>query len=222
MTFLATLRAGATALGIVMLIACGAGDTASANGSAAAPRTIADSPTRTALAEFDRVCGRVADRDADVAAAPAAGWTAFDPPAESPVGRILALGRRMVREAAEETGELGPLRYENAAFRKTAGGRELVLLVSLIDLPEQQSSTECRLFDVEGTAPTDAEISAWTAAPPSNRMREQGVTAFEWQPGFRPGFSRIAIIHVDPSSPARAQIPVVGLGIMSIQGPPAA
>ena len=213
-------RAGAAALGLAALIGCGSGGTAANNGATAAQAT-PTRPVQAALAEFDQVCGRVADRDGYVAAAPAAGWTAFEPAADSPVGRLIAMGQTAGREAAAEIGE-GEMRHENAAFRKTVGGRELILLVSLIELPRMQASTECRVYDTTAAAPTEAEISAWTRTPPTSRAREQGLTAFEWQPGFRPGFRNISVVHLDPASPLRSRIPVVGLGITSIQGPPSA
>ncbi len=78
---------------------------------------------------------------------------------------------------------------------------------------------ECRVYDFAAPAPTAAEIAAWTPTAASNRANEQGLTAYGWQPGFRQGFSRIDVTHLDPSSPLRAQIPATGLSITAFQGP---
>jgi hypothetical protein len=209
-------RVAAAALAAALLAACGGGNAPANNGAAAAVQ--AGGPVRTALAEFDRVCSQVMDRDGYVAAAPGAGWAPFEPAPDSPLGRLIALGQNMAREAGTQLNQAGEVSSENSAFRKTADGRELVLLVSEIQIPGMERSLECRVYDFTAPAPTDAEIAAWTSARPE-KVNEQGITAYGWRPGFRQGFSRIDVTHLDPSSPLRAQVPVTGLSVTAFQGP---
>ena len=217
------VRGGVAALASVVLIAFGGGNTASANNtSAAAQASQPANPVRTAFAEFDRVCGRAGTRETYVSAAAGAGWTAFEPAPNSSVGRLIAMGQTASRDAAQQMGLSEGLGFENDAFRKTVGGGELILLVSRVELPRQQQSLECRLYNLAATAPTPADIAAWTSTPPTARVNEQGLTGYEWEPGFRPGFSNIAVTHLDAVSPLRAQIPVIGLGITATQQGPAA
>jgi len=203
-------------LAVALLAACGGGN-ATANIGAVAVR--AGSPVSTALAEFDSVCGRPMDRDAYVAAAPGAGWVAFEPAAESPLGRLIAIGRAEIRDASTQTGEDTEGRFENSAFRKTANGRELVLLVTEGQIPGMERNLECGVYDLAAPAPTAAEIAAWTPTSANTRVNEQGLTVYGWQPAFREGFNRITVTHLDPSSPLSSQIPIAGLSITAFQGP---
>lgn len=209
-------RVSAAALAAALLAACSGGNGPANNGAAAAQ---AASPVRNALAEFDRVCNRAQPREAYLAAAPGAGWEAHQPAADSPLGRIIALGEAAARDVSTELGQPGQARIENSVFRKTANGRELFLLVSQIQMPGMERSLECRVYDFAAPAPTEAEITAWTATRANNRVNERGLNAYGWQPGFRQGFSRIDVTHLDPSSPFRAQIPISGLSVTAFQGP---
>lgn len=212
------LRTVVLALGLAALPACG-GVATQNNGTAAAAAPADASPVRNALAEFDRVCSRAQAREAYLAAAPGAGWEPHQPAADSPLGRLIAMGDAAARQAPSPTGQPGAARIENIAFRKTANGRELFLLVSRVEIQGLEPSLECRLYDFAAPAPTDAEVAAWTSATPRNRINEQGLNSYGWYPGFRGGFSRIDLTHLDPSSPLREQIPVTGLSITAFQGP---
>ena len=212
----AALRGLPLAFSVAILAACG-GSPAQSNGAAAAPADA--TPVRNALAEFDQVCSRAQEREAYLAAAPGAGWEPHQPAADSPLGRVIAMGEAAIRQVPAQTGQPGEARIENNVFRKTANGRELFLVVSQVQVPGMQRSLECRVYDFAAPAPSDAEVAAWTSATPRNRVNEQGLNAYGWYPGFRAGFSRIDLMHLDPSSPLRAQIPVTGLSITAFQGP---
>jgi hypothetical protein len=159
------------------------------------------------------------EREAYVAAASGAGWAPFEPEADSPLGRLIAMGEGAARQLMTQSGREGELTMAHAAFRKTANGRDLVLMVTLVQIPGMERSLECRVYDFTAPVPTQAEIAAWTSTPPGETVREQGITGFGWRPGFREGFSRIDVTHVDPTSPLRAQIPVTGLSVVAFQGP---
>jgi hypothetical protein len=213
----AALRGLPLAFSVAMLAACG-GSPAQSNGTAAAAPADA-TPVRNALAEFDQVCSRAQEREAYLAAAPGAGWEPHQPAADSPLGRIIAMGEAAIRQVPAQTGQPGEARIENNVFRKTANGRELFLVVSQVQVPGMERSLECRVYDFAGPAPTEAEITAWAPTRANNRVNEQGLNAYGWQPGFRQGFSRIDVTHLDPSSPLRAQVPISGLSITAFQGP---
>lgn len=219
-------RGFALAAGLFMLAACGGGASqnngaaaAAAPAAPAAPAVPADAgPVRAALAEFDGVCGRVMDRNGYIAAAGPAGWERFEPAPDSQLARILAFGEQAARELLAQAGRNGEVRGEYAAFRKTTNGRELLLLVSQVHITGMTAGLECRLYDFTAPPPTDADIAAWTNAPPQ-KSNEDGATGYLWNPSFRPGFTNIDVVHLSESSPLRAQIPMSGLSITALQGP---
>jgi len=218
----AALRGLPLAFSVATLAACGGGAPAQNNTTAAvAAAAPADAtPVRNALAEFDRMCSRAQEREAYLAAAPGAGWEPHQPAADSQLGRVIAIGEAAASQApTPATGQTGDARIVNSVFRKMANGRELFLLVSRITVPGMERSLECRVYDFAAPAPTEAEITAWTTTAPANRASEQGLTAYGWFPGFRQGFSRIDVTHLNPSSPLAAQFPISGLSIVAFQGP---
>lgn len=177
---------------------------APANGQAAAPAPAAGG---TPFAEFDRVCTDLADPAATAQSAVAAGWTQFTPEPSSTLGQLLALADRI----SSEMPDAGTL--TNLAYRKAGGSGELNLVISSMRGGPAEA-TECRVYDFgAATAPTAAEIAAWTSTPPTNRVNQQGVTSYEWSPGFRPGLAQMTVVHVAEDSPLRQQMPVIGLGV---------
>lgn len=198
----------------VLLFAAGCNRQAAGNDSAGPASNAAGTPAAGGAAErfaaFDAVCGSRGGIDALAALAAQNGWTPFTPGAESDLGRVIALGARMVTSAGGRT--------ESRAFSKTVAGRELNLVVS-DTMAGGQGGIECRIYDFAASGlPTDGEIAAWAPAAPTTRGEEQGVIAVDWRPGFRPGFTRIGIAFIRPDSPIRAQIPLSGLTLLAEQG----
>jgi len=217
------LRSSILALSLSLLAACGGAQNNAAvqNGATAAatPAVPADaSPVRASLAEFDGVCGRPMDRDGYSAAASAAGWEAFEVTPDSQLGQVLSVGQRMAREMLAQSGRTGEIQTEYSTFRKTTNGRELQLVVTDMQIPGMPSNLECRLYDFTAPLPTDAEIASWTSAP-AQRVNEQGMIGWAWQPPFRQGFYRIDVSHVAASAPIRAQIPMLGLSVTALLPP---
>lgn len=184
----------------------------SANGSAQSNSSAAadtDAGAATAMAEFDGICRDLGDVDALKSAAETAGWEEFEPEAGSDLEKLLAFGRKAVEEAAPGA------TYNNWAYRKSAAGRDLTLVLS--DIPMGPATTrECRVYDFAAAAPpTQAAVSRWTSTPPTKQASQQGLTAWEWAPGFRDDLTQMSVVHLNADSPLRQQIPAVGLGIVA-------
>jgi hypothetical protein len=167
----------------------------------------AASSDMVAFAEFDRACSNLTDLEKLNADAEGAGWKEYDPEAASEAGKILKFAQ------ANVTPLLGGAEFNNWIYRKQAGGRELVMVVTEIPSGPAQSA-ECRVYDFAATQPpTEQVIAQWTRTPPSERVSEQGVTAFQWKPGFRDNLTDVSVVYMSPDSPLRQQIPGIGLGI---------
>ena len=175
-----------------------------ANGQATAAPAGAEN---AAFAEYDRLCADLSDVAALNASAAGAGWEAFTPGAQSPLGELLALADS-VSQGTPDAGRL-----VNTAYRKSANGRELHAIISSLS-GGPVGATECRVYDFAATAPPSAEtVAAWTSARPTSNTSEMGVTSWQWAPGFRSGLDHQSVVHVATDSPLRQQIPAVGLGI---------
>jgi hypothetical protein len=164
------------------------------------------------FAEYDRACRNLTDVEALKTAAAGNGWEEFEPEADSHAGRLLAFAETNVRPLLQGAP------FNNATYRKTAGGRELVLIVTEIPEGPAQSS-ECRVYDFNAAQPpSEAAIGTWTSNQPTNRVSQQGLTLWEWTPGFRDGLSQQTVVHMHPDSPMRQQIPAIGLAITATHG----
>lgn len=205
-------RIAAAAILLAITAACNRGDSASngaapagGDGQAAAP-ALAGAES-AAFAEYDRLCVDLSDIAALNAAAAGAGWERYPAGSNATLDQLIALADRM----AAETPEVGTL--SNTAFRKNTNGRELHAIVSSLS-GGAAGANECRVYDFAATAAPSAEaIAAWTSVRPTSNENQSGVTAWQWEPGFRSGLSHQAVIFVAADSPLRQQIPAVGLGI---------
>jgi hypothetical protein len=202
----------------LLVAGCGGADKAqngqSANASAKGNSSAAADPdagAAAALAEFDGVCRGLDDVDALRTAAQSAGWQEYEPESGSDLDKMLVLGRKAVEEGVPGS------TYNNWSYRKSAGGRDLTLVVT--DIPEgPAATTECRVYDFAASAPpTQAAVDRWTQVKPSRQISQQGLTAWEWAPGFRDGMTQMSVLHLDAASPLRQQIPAVGLGIVAMK-----
>lgn len=206
----------ALAAAVLALAGCGGPQGNAANGQAAgnagAGQSAApnDAIAATALAEFDRVCRDLSDIGALRAAAAAAGWAEHEPQSGEDVEKLLTLGEKTVRELVPGA------TYNNWAFRKAVSGRDLTLV--LTDIPEGPAkTTECRLYDFAAPLPSAEGVRRWTGTAPTNSMNQDGLTAWEWSPGFRDNLTQISVLHLDRNSPVRQQIPAVGLAIAAVK-----
>ena len=203
-------------LGAAMLAAgCNGAATAGndqAAGNGAAPSAAASSPddiAMNAIGEFDRVCRDLSDIDQLRESVPAAGWQEYEPEANSDVARLLAFANTTVKEAVPDA------EFANWSYRKSAGGRDLVLV--LTDLSGPGESTECRVYDfAAATPPIQEALRRWTQASPTNTVSQQGMTAFQWSPGFRDNLTQLSVLHLDANSPLRQRIPGVGLAVTAV------
>ncbi|HEX8527993.1 hypothetical protein [Allosphingosinicella sp.] len=180
------------------------------NGQQRARGTAPAGSEGVAFAEYDQACRNFENVGQMKAGAMAAGWHAYEPEARSHAGQLLRFSDTNVRP------RLNGAQFDNWAYRKNAGGRELVLIISQIPTGPA-SATECRVFDFAAVAPpTDAAIATWAGAAPSDRVAEHGLTGWEWTPGFRDGLAEQSVVYVERNSPLRQELPVVGLGITAV------
>ncbi len=213
-------RALRTAALIAALAGCSRGE--SPGGNAAAPSNPdatqnavsgpVAGPEAAVFAEYDRACRDLSSAERLNQAAAGGGWQSYAPPADSDAGKLLAFAETNVRPLLQGS------EFRNWSYRKQVGGRELVLVVT--DIPTGPArSTECRVYDFAAPSPpSDATIASWTSAAPTQRLAEQGLTAFEWTPGFRDGLSQQSVVYLDRNSPLRQEIPAVGLGVTATRG----
>lgn len=187
-------------------------DVSSSANTQQAPTTPPAGPEGLAFAEYDRACRDLPDVPALNSAATAGGWQVYEPEAGSHAARLLAFANEQARP------HLNGGRFDNWTYRKTVDGRQLVLIVTDIAAGPAQS-TECRVYDFDAAAPpSEAAVALWTPKPPTQRIAEQGLTLYQWTPGFRDGLSQQSVIHMAPDSPLRQEIPAVGLAITATRG----
>jgi hypothetical protein len=213
-------RLAASAVLLAALAGCGgsgnAGNNAAANGASGGAAQVVTTPPAgpegAIFAEYDRACRNLADVEALKTAAAANGWEQYQPEPDSQAGTLLAFAETNVRPLLQGA------EFNNAAYRKTAGGRQLVLIVTEIPTGPAKSS-ECRVYDFDAAdPPSDATVATWTTNPPTSRTAQQGLTLWQWTPGFRDGLTQQTVIHMDADSPLRQEIPAVGLAITATLG----
>lgn len=195
---------------------CRGSDEAASNGQAGGNASTgqsgggADAIAATAFAEFDRVCRDLDDVEALRGVAASAGWADYEPASGDDLEKLLTFGKKTVQEL------IPGATYNNWNFRKTVGGRDLVLV--LTDIPEGPAkTTECRVYDFAAPAPSAESVSRWTSTAPTNSMKQEGLTGWEWSPGFRDDLTQMSVLHLERDSPVRQQIPAVGLAIAAVK-----
>lgn len=167
---------------------------------AAAAASAADRPL---LDAFRTVCDKVDGLDAMRAAALADGWEEIPDAAEPRLARLIKMGK----EATEADGT-------NAGynFRRTMGGRTLMLIASRYEDKTGFWGNGCRLYDFDATAPLNsAFVRDWMGKVPTG-VQALGPTVGEkmlWEPGWRDGMS-IEISHVPQTSELKERFGLSG------------
>jgi hypothetical protein len=168
---------------------------------AASPAT---PPEREMLHSFKAACSRTGNDIEPVKAdAARSGWTAMPEQGDPRVARLIRLGRDLVAKDGTSTG---------AAFRRTAGGRDIFLIVSRYQDKTGFWGTGCRLYDFEASKPLDGKLlEGWMGKPPTGVQEPApGLSKRLWEPsGWRDGVT-VEVSHVPLKHPLGQQFGLSG------------
>ncbi|WP_299324397.1 hypothetical protein [Parasphingopyxis sp.] len=171
-----------------------------------------DYPLDDILAAFATACSGVEDPAVNRASVEAAGWELYEPDADSIMGRLITFGRAAIENEELEDGETPTEILDNGVFRRTISGRSLHIVLSGARIDEIRT-TGCRLYDFEATAEPDAEtLSSWARRAPEAVSRpSDGLVAYKWNGGLKPGHLDMEIFFAAPDAELPMNIPISGL-----------
>ncbi|MGP1352070.1 MAG: hypothetical protein ACTS1Z_02000 [Parasphingopyxis sp.] len=185
---------------------------------AATPAVAADDPAAAPyplndiLEAFATACSGVEDPAVNRASVEAAGWEAYEPEADSVMGRLIAFGRAAIENEELEDGETPTEILENGVFRRTVSGRPLHIVLSGARIDEIVT-TGCRMYDFDATDEPDAEmLASWARrAPEATSRPADGLVAYKWNGGLKPGHLDMEIFFAAPGAELPMNIPISGL-----------
>jgi hypothetical protein len=155
------------------------------------------------LEYFKSACHRTgSDIEAMKADASSSGWTVMPDDGDPRIARLVKMGR----EAADEDGKVS-----GANFRRSAGGRDIFLIISRYEDRTGFWGVGCRLYDFEASQPLDGRgLEAWIGKPPTAvQVPAPGLSKRIWEPGWRDGIT-LEINHVPQGDPVGQQYGLSG------------
>jgi hypothetical protein len=164
----------------------------------------APAPEREMLDAFKGACARIGnDIEPTKADAARVGWAAMPDDGDPRVARLVKLGREATEKDGTSTG---------ATYRRTAGGRDIFLIVSRYQDKAGFWGSGCRLYHFEATAPFEARLlEAWMAKPPTGVQEPlPGLVKRLWEPaGWGDGIT-VEVSHVPQKHPLGQQFGLSG------------
>lgn len=175
--------------------------------AAAAPAEQPRYPAEAVLAAFATACSTAEDFAVARAGLLAGGWQVAAEDDSNPMGKLMAMGRKMAASMTESTELPG-----GGAFTKEVAGRTLYLALSGVDVAGMNSKA-CRVYDFAATQALSAEtLKDWAVREP-NETKEPGEGLIEttWNPGLKPGHMEMKVLYVPQDSKIGMSLGVTGL-----------
>jgi len=161
--------------------------------SAAAPY-----PSGDVLDAFDAACRNIASIEKVEADLVEQEWVAEIPATDSPLGRLLAVGRAGAAEILNETGDR---MSDTRVFTKTVSGESLDIIVSRVE-SNGTIVNGCRLYDVAETRSIDlAKADKWIGRKADKVIEREEPAVVNWTPGYADGHDSFEIFYVPEGSP---------------------
>lgn len=165
---------------------------------AAAVPTGTPYPTTAVLEAFADACRNVENLTTVEADLIKQEWAAEIPPADSPLGQLLATGRS---KAAEILDDPDDKMSDTRVYTKTIAGERLDIILSSIE----SSGTlvnGCRMYDVgESRQIETSDAQKWIGREPNKTLDRAELTIANWSPGYHASHDSFEIFYVPAGSP---------------------
>jgi len=140
----------------------------------------------------------------------ATGWQRYDPPADSPLGALIAYGKEEgAKLAAETKGKL----LDMGVYRKTVAGETLDLVRSGAEVGGVRVDG-CRVYDVGETRQIPVAVAQkWIGREPTRQSSLPAISIAVWEPGQAPGQDSFELFFVPEGSPAIAMLKFSGVAM---------
>ena len=138
------------------------------------------------------------------------GWVAEIPPADSPLGKLLAIGRAQAEQVLD-----GPddRMSDTSVFTKTVSGERLDIILSQVE-SNGTMVNGCRLYDVDETRKISAEDGAkWIDRAANRSVDREEISLTNWSPGYDTSHDSFEIFYVPEGSPVIALTQFHGIAL---------
>lgn len=178
--------------------------------AATATPAVAPYPAASVLEAFGDACRNIPDIGQVETDLIDQGWTAEIPPADSPLGKLLAIGRLQAEEVLD-----GPddRMSDTSVFTKTVSGERVDIILSQVE-SDGTMVNGCRLYDVDETRKISAEDGAkWIGRASNRRVDEAEISLTNWSPGYDRSHDSFEIFYVPEGSPVIALTQFHGIAL---------
>lgn len=167
-------------------------------------------PAASVLEAFGEACRNIQDIAQVETDLVDLGWTAEIPPADSPLGKLLAVGRAQAEELLD-----GPddRMSDTSVFTRTVDGERLDIILSQVE-SEGMMVNGCRLYDVsEGRKISLADGEKWMGRAPDRSVDRDEISLTNWSPGYEERHDSFEIFYVPEGSPVIALTQFHGIAL---------
>lgn len=167
-------------------------------------------PAASVLEAFGEACRNIQDIALVETDLVEQGWTAEIPPEDSPLGKLLAVGRAQAEQLLD-----GPddRMSDTSVFTRTVSGERLDIILSQVE-SEGTMVNGCRLYDVDETrkiGPEDGE--KWIGRAPDRSVVRDEISLTNWSPGYDTSHDSFEIFYVPEGSPVIALTQFHGIAL---------
>ncbi|MEO9636317.1 MAG: hypothetical protein ABJF89_04010 [Parasphingorhabdus sp.] len=165
---------------------------------AAAVSTAAPYPSGNVLEAFDAACRNIASIEAVETDLAEQKWALEIPATDSPLDRLLAVGRAGAAKILDEPGDK---MSDARVYTKTVSGERLDIIVSRVE-SNGTFVNGCRLYDVAETRSIDrAAAEQWIGREADKTIDREEISIANWTPGYADGHDSFEIFYVPEGSP---------------------
>ncbi len=177
---------------------------------AATTPAVAPYPSTAGLEAFGEACRNVRDLEQVETDLVEQQWTAEIPADDSPLGKLLAVGRAGAAKILDSDGDT---MSNTKVYTKTIKGERLDVILSSV-----QSSGRfvngCRMYDVNETRKIEtADARTWIGREPDRSVGREEIFMTNWAPGYAEGHNSFEIFYVPEGSPIIALTQFHGLAL---------
>lgn len=171
---------------------------------------VAPYPSAAVLEAFGEACRNVQDLKQVEVDLLAQQWTAETPADDSPLGKLLAVGRAGAEKILDDPDDKIS---DTVVFTKNVEGERLDIILSSV-----QSSGRfvngCRMYDVNETRKIEtAEAKKWIGREPDRSVGREEIFMTNWEPGYAESHDSFEIFYVPEGSPIIALTQFHGLAL---------
>ncbi|MFZ5748982.1 MAG: hypothetical protein ACOY45_15155 [Pseudomonadota bacterium] len=167
-------------------------------------------PGAEVLAAFNQACGALRSPAATRKAIADGGWSAMAKTDATPIGDLVAFGKRAGAALARKAG--GEVARTDA-YRRTVAGEALFLVLSEAKV-DGRTLLGCRVYDPGETRRiTATDAQALAGRPPLAITDQPEIQRARWEPGLAGPHSRFEVYFVPEGSPAVRLTRIAGIAL---------